>query len=111
MKCRHCKEKFKQKYFNQKFCMDKDECIKAFVEIVKSDKVKQEQKEWNRKKKSINDKLKTKEDWFNDLRYWVHKYIVHYRDKNEPCISCKTTRKDVNYDAGHFWAAGNYKFL
>jgi NinG protein len=110
MKCKCCKIKFKPRYFNQKYCMDKDECIKAFVQIVKADKVKQDKKIWSRQKKTINDKLKTKEEWHNELQYWVNKF-VKLRDKNEPCISCGCNRNDVRYDAGHFWPAGNYKFL
>lgn len=102
MKCKHCTEKFKPTYFNQKYCMAKDECIKAFIEIVKLNKIKQ--------KKAINDKIKTKEDWFNELQYLVNKY-VKMRDKDQPCISCDTSRNDIRYDAGHFWPAGNYKFL
>jgi hypothetical protein len=34
-KCQYHKTKFEAKYFNQKFCLSDDECIKAFNESVK----------------------------------------------------------------------------
>lgn len=34
--CRHYKTKFDAKYFNQKFCLSDDECIKAFNDVYNS---------------------------------------------------------------------------
>lgn len=38
MRCKECREKFEVKYFNQKFCMDKTACIKAFNDWVSDEK-------------------------------------------------------------------------
>lgn len=40
----------------------------------------------------------------------VFNTFIRLRDRHEPCISCGT-RNSVKYDAGHYWAAGNYTYL
>lgn len=46
-RCENCKEKFITKYFNQKTCLDKDECIKYWVEKTKN-------KDWKKRKKETS---------------------------------------------------------
>ena len=41
---------------------------------------------------------------------WCHKYIK-LRDRNQPCISCGTTKKNIRYDAGHYISAGSNSLL
>lgn len=71
---------------------------------------KKETKSWNAEKLKIKARAMT---WTAHIKELQDKYFNPYireRDKNEPCISCKTT-KDVQYHAGHYMAAGNYSFL
>ena len=102
-RCRECKEKFEPKYFNQKYCMNKDECIKAFSEYVKEVNKKKERKEAREKKKE----LMTHSNWIQVLQPVFNTYI-RLRDKDLPCISCG--RYDVEeFHAGHYVAA-NYQY-
>ena len=59
MRCRHCKEKFTPKFFNQKFHLDKLECIAAFNEWVKVETEKKNDREWRKEKKVIKEKYKS----------------------------------------------------
>ena len=66
-------------------------------------------KERNKVKKLGLEKLKTKSDWLKDVQIVFNRYI-RLRDKDQPCISCRTTAK-VKYDAGHFYSVGAYPNL
>lgn len=101
-RCKECKDKFIVKYFLQKFCMLKDECIKAFAD---GNKIK----DWKIKKAIMVEKLLTHKDYLQMLQVVFNTYI-RIRDKDLPCISCGTL-SNVKYDAGHFWNAGNNQFL
>ena len=48
------------------------------------------------------ERLKTKGQHLKELQIIFNKFI-RLRDKNEPCISCRT-KSDVKYDAGHYIA-------
>lgn len=106
MRCKCCKEKFEPKYFNQKYCMEKDECIKAFLETIREKQKKEEAKKWNAKKKEMKESIKSHSDLLNDLQEVVNEF-VRLRDKNQPCISCGTMN-DVKYDAGHYYSRKGY---
>lgn len=71
---------------------------------------KETTKVWIKERGRIKAGLKTPTDWLDELRYWFNKFI-RLRDKDYPCISCGTFKPHIKYDAGHFWAAGNYSFL
>jgi hypothetical protein len=81
--------------------METDECMSAFREFVKAEKSKQ----WNKEKKEIRTKLKTKSEYEKDLQVLINK-IVRLIDKNTVCIS---TQKPLNdkFDAGHFYSVGS----
>lgn len=104
-KCQYHKTKFEAKYFNQKFCLSDDECIKAFNESVKIAKEKQKAKQWQKEKKAIKEKLMTKSDYEKLLQKEINT-IVRLIDKGFICIS---TQKPLNekYDAGHFFSCGS----
>lgn len=70
---------------------------------------KQKEKEWNKGKKIIKERLKTHSDWLNDLQKLVNKF-VRLRDKNKPCISCETPLIN-KYDAGHYYSVGSNPYL
>ncbi len=104
-RCKECKEKFDVKYSFQKFCMKKDECISAHVEFAKEQKYKQKQKAWNKRKKEIKEKIKTRSDYLKEAQSVFNKFI-RLRDKDEPCISCKKPLKTNATDAGHYRSVG-----
>lgn len=45
-RCKNCKDKFTPKYFLQKHCMEKDECVKAEIELKKATIWKAKRTEW-----------------------------------------------------------------
>jgi hypothetical protein len=104
-RCQHHKTKFKAKYFNQKFCLSDDECIKAFNESVKANQQKQKAKDWQKEKKEIKEKLMTKSDYEKLLQKEINT-IVRLIDKNSFCHSTKKPLND-KFDAGHFYSVGS----
>lgn len=98
MRCKNCKDKFEPIRFNHKYCL-KDECIKAFVEEVKT-------RQWKETKTRMKQDLKTTQDWLKEAQTIFNKYI-NIRDKGLPCVSCgKQIKGRVN--ASHFWNANNH---
>lgn len=107
-RCKNCKVKFEPKYFLQKYCMDKDDCIKAFAESRKTKFKAEIKKKENRELRAQKEACMTKGEWV-ELAQRVFNQYIKLRDKDEPCISCDT-RNNVKYDAGHFWPT-TYSFL
>jgi len=97
MRCKNCKEKFEPIRFNHKFCL-KDECIKAFVEEVKTN-------QWKTTKKRMKEDLKTLQDWLKEAQTIFNKYI-RLRDMGLVCISCQQPPKKKN--AGHYFSSGGH---
>ena len=104
-RCRECKDKFEAKYFNQKFCMEKDECILGHVEFAKEQLEKKKQKAWREKKKVLKENIKTRSDHLKEAQVEFNRYI-RLRDKDEPCISCQKPLRVNNIDAGHYRSVG-----
>ena len=98
MRCKQCREKFEPKYFNQKFCLEQDECIKAHAESAKS-------KAWKEKKTKMKADLMTVQDYIKIAQTHFNNYI-RARDKGNVCISCQQPPKKEN--AGHFYSAGGH---
>jgi hypothetical protein len=97
MRCKNCKEKFEPIRFNHKFCL-KNECIKAFVEEVKTN-------QWKTTKKRMKEDLKTLQDWLKEAQTIFNKYI-RLRDMGLVCISCQQPPKKKN--AGHYYSSGGH---
>jgi hypothetical protein len=97
MRCKNCKEKFEPIRFNHKFCL-KDECIKAFVEEVKTN-------QWKTTKKRMKEDLKTLQDWLKEAQTIFNKYI-RLRDMGLVCISCQQPPKKKN--CGHYFSSGGH---
>lgn len=105
-RCKECKEKFNPKWFNQKFCMDKDECIKAHVEMAKLNKAKQDMKEWNTKKKELSITAHAKKHK-NELQRSINMLARMIDNKfNLPCIDCGRPY-GKQQDGGHFKSVGS----
>lgn len=98
-RCRCCKDKFKPKKFLQKYCMEKNECIKAFLESMRATK-------WKKEKKELQEKLKTLSQYEQEARK-VFQAWIRKRDKDRPCISCPATTAK-QWDGGHFFKAEVY---
>lgn len=97
MRCKNCKEKFEPIRFNQKYCLNKM-CVDAWVQEAKV-------KNWQKKKKKMQEDLETVQDLVKAAQLVFNKFI-RMRDKDELCISCKQIPKKVN--AGHFYNANNH---
>ena len=102
MKCKNCKEVFKPKVFNWKYC-DNDICHNIGVkELIKKSRLATEKK--NRKhNKEAKLKLKTRSEWLKDLQTLFNKFI-RLRDEGLNCISCDKPPKKKN--AGHYRSVG-----
>ena len=98
MRCKQCKQNFEPKYFNQKYCMINDECIKHFAEQTKLKALEQ-------KKKKIKSDLLTLQDYIKLAQNIFNKYI-RLRDKGNNCISCN--KKALKENAGHFYSSGGH---
>lgn len=115
-RCKCCNQKFAVKYFNQKFCMIENECIKAFNEELKFKQAKERQKKINQIKRQNQ---KEKKEWHEKNDSYakrlgkarkVFQYWVRLRDKDESCISCGNPNAEL-YDGGHYLKAENYSGL
>jgi len=103
-KCKNCLNKFEVKYFNQKYCMEIDECIIAHVEFVKDKNYKENAKDKRQNKKEAKEKLKSKSEWLAQTQRVFNRYI-NLRDKGKPCISCNC-KVDVPH-ASHYFSVGS----
>jgi hypothetical protein len=97
MRCKNCKDKFEPIRFNHKFCL-KDNCIKAFVEEVKT-------RQWKETKTRMKEDLKTLQDWLKETQTIFNKY-VRLRDMGLVCVSCQQPPKKKN--AGHYFSQGGH---
>lgn len=99
--CLNCGERFQKKRPLDSVCSVK--CAIERSKILEANKTaKNERKEQTKAKEA----MMTHGDYIQ-LFQRVFNVYIKARDKNDPCISCGTT-KNVRYDAGHYWAAGNY---
>ena len=105
-RCLHHKTKFVAKYFNQKFCMEDEDCIDASIQYAR-DKVKAKQtKDWQKEKKSLKTALKTLSELEAEAKKSFQKYI-RLRDKDLPCVSCGVNETEL-WDGGHYKKAEIY---
>jgi len=99
-KCKVCKVQFQPHKPFQAWCSP--DCGYKWQRIVRD---KNDRKELKERKQA----MLTRSDYLL-LAQKVFNAYIRERDKALPCISCGTSA-NVKYDAGHFWAAGNYSFL
>jgi hypothetical protein len=103
-RCKNCKNKFEPKQFNQKNCFENVDCINAEIYLKK----KAQQKAWNKEKKERKERLKTREDYFQETLKAFNSYI-RARDKGMPCISCDKPAGTYKLTSGHFYPQGTYR--
>jgi len=102
MRCKHCKIKFEQYEFNNKFCKALD-CQTAKAMFLLEKKKVQDRKNWNKEKRERKEALKTSSDYKRELQVIFNKFI-RLRDKGLNCISCQKPAKKEN--AGHYRSVG-----
>lgn len=114
-RCKNCKELFKPKYFNQKYHLDKDECLKAMIQENREketkriiQKQKKEKSDWTKEKKERKEALMSHSEWLKLLQSVFNTYIRE-RDKGLECVSCGC--KVDNGHASHFFSVGSHPNL
>ena len=104
MKCKNCKEVFKPRKFNWKYC-ESDVCNNIGVQdLIK--KVREKKAKDNRNKtKEEKEALLTHRDYLKLFQTVFNTYI-RTRDKELPCVSCgKNNNKQ--FHAGHYRSVGS----
>ena len=103
LRCKNCRERFIPRYNNslQKYCMEKDECIKAFTDNHKVTKEKIDAKGWAKEKKERKEAIMSHSEWLKILQAVFNSYIRE-RDKDLGCISCQTFNGQMH--CGHYRA-------
>lgn len=103
-RCKVCKKDFVQ--FNSmrgKVCS-----VECSIEFARQEAKKKSDKEHKDKKKAYNENSLS---WLAREAERVCNKYIRLRDKDEPCISCDTTKPDIQYAAGHFIPKGRCKAL
>lgn len=111
-RCKNCKNKFVPRYFLQKFCMDSDECIKAFAAWSKVQTDKKQNKEWREEKKVLKDKLKTLGEYEKEAKVFFQHWIrIRDNSKGYNCISCGAKITIPTSDGSHYYNANQFSGL
>jgi len=108
-RCKYDKLKFEPKYFNQKFCLKTDACIKAFSDYANSEKEKN--KAWKKVKKDVKKTTHSKE-YKNQLQIEINK-LARMIDKKfgfDYCIDCDKKFISTPH-GGHFNSVGSNSSL
>lgn len=106
--CKVCGELFTPFQFAQSVCTNNSyECAKMYG---KQQREKKTKREFNRETKRLKEKIKKKSEYADDAQKAVNRFI-RARDYYDPCISCGTTRQDIQYAAGHFFTRGGHPEL
>jgi hypothetical protein len=104
MKCKNCKEVFKPRKFNWKYCQS-DVCNNIGVqELIKKVRVKKE-KDSRIKTKKEKQALLTHRDYLKLFQTVFNTYI-RTRDKELPCVSCGKNN-EKQFHAGHYRSVGS----
>ena len=105
-KCKICKKFFEPSKTTQSVCSYY--CALKKVEIDKKNKVD----EWKKKKKILDESLRTRQFYVRKLQELVNKF-VRLRDEGRSCVSCSEILDSSRnkFDAGHYFSAGHYPEL
>jgi len=99
-RCKSCKTKFEPRYFLQKFCLTTEQCKADATEYGIAEVKKKSERDWQKEKKVLKEKLKSQADYVKDLQTVFNTYI-RLRDKDLPCVSCGTYNAE-EFHAGHY---------
>ena len=99
--CKVCKIKFEPTYNSvQTTCS-----YQCAIKYAQKQREKKEKKDWNKRKKVLKEKVKTKSDYLKEAQAIFNTYI-RLRDENKGCISCGVDLRGRKYDAGHYRSVG-----
>lgn len=114
-KCRGCKEYFRPPEESPGIRHCSPDCAQAIHDRRRAKERLQQERAQKRAKaaqKKVNARKK-REFYENDTKrrreaatHWFNKFI-RGRDSGNPCISCDTTKPNIQYAAGHFIPAGS----
>lgn len=118
-RCKHCKKYFPASQMIKvpagTFCTY-DHAI-AFANEKKAQEAKENEK-WLKDFHSRistasgrKDAKRNRDDYYEILQDLVNQWILHVRDKLEPCCTCGTPRGSRKFDAGHYRTRGAAKEL
>lgn len=105
-KCKVCKGGFKKRNSLQVVCSPK--CAITHAKRISEKKEKQEQTQWNIKKRAGKKKIETLREKLNKLQRLVNA-LARCIDTGHPCISSGRTTGKMN--GGHFWAVGSNRHI
>jgi hypothetical protein len=100
-KCKVCNIKFVKTRAIQPVC-GKYDCMVAYANKVAE---KARNKRIQAEKKVLKEKTKTLSDYLKETQTVFNQYI-RLRDKDLPCISCGTIKRNIQYHAGHYRSVG-----
>ena len=104
-RCKLCKDKFTPKYFLQKHCMEKDECIKAEIELKKATIWKEKRAEMK-----VNTHSKEyKKEFQNEINKLSRNIDVKFGFN--ACIDCGKLFENHQIDACHLISKGSNSTL
>lgn len=105
-KCKICKEPARRTTtkYNWAHCGN-PECAFKLHQMTVERHNKEESRKFKAETKRRKKALRSRTEWFDILQVLVNQYVL-YRDRNEPCCTCGTTKPDVKYDAGHYRSRG-----
>ena len=102
-KCKVCKAEYQPFNSLQKTCSVP--CAIKHVEACRKAQEARVQRERRKDTRQRREALKPRSYWLKLAQDACNAY-VRERDKNEPCISCGTTKPDIQYCAGHYKTRG-----
>ena len=105
-KCKQCGDDFEPFQTMQKVCGP----VCAISYAKEQERIKKEKQD-RAEIREMKKRLKTKRDYLKDAQKEFNWYIANVRDKNAPCISCGTTKPDIQYCAGHYKTVGAHSEL
>lgn len=105
MKCSICKAKrekgelFSPPAIAGYICRDyiNHDCWKKLLEKIN----KQKEKAFNIRTRELKKTIRTRKKWEDLIQEQVNWWVLHFRDRNEPCCTCGTVN-NIKYDAGHY---------
>ena len=100
-KCKICKEPFVKTRTIQPTCFS-SACMYAYA-IVHANKAIEKKKK--AQTKVLREKIKTLSDYAKETQTIFNRYI-RLRDAGKGCISCLTTKPNIQYHAGHYRSVG-----
>ncbi len=108
-KVKSCGKKYEVNPYRPLFPCCSNDCGYEYQKLLKDNLKAKKEREDRKDTKVLKEGLLTHKDWIQVLQK-VFNTFIRLRDKDLPCISCKTTSKSIEYAAGHYIPT-TYQFL